>query len=148
MLQAQAFNGIWPTSPPLDPAEYTGSFGAILSGYVLVSKNRDLVDLTVDHPALYYYNRFRCGGGGNRAMGRLLRPPAGSPTSGACRVCMQFTGGWAMLRIGDKSLISAVINIAGQTRLKVTDAGVAHNVYLADADLDPEALPHSGSTRV
>ena len=192
---SQAFNGTWPTSPPLDLAQYTGSFYAVLSGYLLASKNRDLVDLTADYPALYY-NRFRCDERDMRAMERGFsgRRPAHKHLWG-CRVCMQFAGGWAMLRIGGKSLISAeldgdfdsmlscvetslplglqpiqveyaatsgssvshclyhgfhfaVINIASQTRLKVTNVDVLRNVHVAHADLDPEILPRSGSTRV
>ena len=61
MLLLQAYGGVFPGSPPLDPDTYSKCYAMQLNGYVSVSSATNIQTSSTDNSTYQFENQFRSG---------------------------------------------------------------------------------------
>ena len=56
----QAYGGVFPGSPPLDPNHYSKCYGMQLTGYVAVSSTTNIQTTSSNNNTYQFQNQFRC----------------------------------------------------------------------------------------
>ena len=56
----QAYGGVFPGSPPLDPNSYSKCYGMQLDGFVSVASTTNIQTSSTDNNTYQFANQFRC----------------------------------------------------------------------------------------
>ena len=56
----QAYGGVFPGSPPLDPNSYSKCYAMELDGFVSVSSTQGIQTTSTDNNTYQFQNQFRC----------------------------------------------------------------------------------------
>ena len=77
----QAYGGVFPGSPPLDPNSYSKCYAMELDGFVSVSSTQNIQTSSSDNNTYQFANQFRC-------FGMQLHHFGSSDVGNAQRICL------------------------------------------------------------